>query len=71
MIDFGWSMTRMGVEALKMLEATVLSQFNFIENGESIFSSQILSLLKSQSCGLRGERIGGTFLVIKVRPRPF
>ena len=70
-INFRWPMTHMGVKALKMLETAILSQFNLIEDRKSVFSSQILSLLRSQSCGLRGERIGGILFVIKVLPRPF
>ena len=70
-VNFRWPMTHMGVETLKMLETAILSQFNLIEDRKSVFSSQILSLLRSQSCGLRGERIGGILFVIKVLPRPF
>ena len=69
-VNFRWPMTHMGVETLKMLETAILSQFNLIEDRKSVFSSQILSLLRSQSCGLRGDRRGGILFVIKVLPRP-
>ena len=71
MRDFGSPITNVGEKVLKLLETAILSQFDLIEYRKGIFSSQILILLKSQSCGLRGERMGGILLVIKVLPRPF
>ena len=70
-INLRWPMTQMEVKTLKMLETSILSQFNLIQDRKSVFSSQILSLLRSQSCGLRGERIGGILFVIRFSHAPF
>ena len=71
MINFGWPVAQIGIQTFKMLQAAILTQFNFIKDREGILSFQIFTLLKSQSWGLRGDRMGGRLLVINARPRPF